>query len=104
MGSSLPEHLGILKKYGPLYLTNAEYERRLKEMIRGYYRYLAESVVQRRGREFWTYHRRALRKLGLASSPLRIAMATVAMATHRLLRPARPSVTAGHEGQGRGGL
>ena len=86
MGSSHPEHLGILKKYGPLYLTDEEYERRLGEMTRSYYRFLGANVPRRHDRKFWAYHRRALRNLGLPGGLLMIAEAAVAAAPVSLLQ------------------
>jgi glycosyltransferase involved in cell wall biosynthesis len=86
LGSARPEHIAILKKYGPVYLAPQEYEERLRQMVRGYYRFLGRSVLQRPGREFWSYHRQFLRRLGLSSSPARIAGATLDAAAGTLLR------------------
>jgi hypothetical protein len=86
LGSARPEHIAILKKYGPVYLAPQEYEERLRQMVREYYRFLGRSVLQRPGREFWSYHRQFLRRLGLSSSPARIAGATLDAAAGTLLR------------------
>ena len=87
LGSSRPEHIAILKKYWRANLAPSEYEKRLREMVRHYYHFLGRSLLRRRGREFWTYHRRFLRRLGLSSSLARILGGTLGAALESLLRP-----------------
>lgn len=58
----------ILRKYGPIYLNRQEYHNRLKWLLTRYYRYLGQSLLQRREKNFWQYHRDSLTRLGL---PLR---------------------------------
>lgn len=96
MGSSLPEHMAILKKYGPVYLSPREYETRFAQMARNYYRFLGTSVFRRPGREFWSYHRPFLRRLGLPASRARIGRASLAAAFGALLLPARALARAVH--------
>lgn len=71
------EQLFILKKYGPVYLSREEYEKRLAGRIGAYYGFLGESVFQRRGREFWDYHREGLRNLGLPLSWVKLTRASI---------------------------
>ncbi len=87
MGSSLPEHLGMLKRYGPAFLSAEEYAARLRAMTRNYYRFLGAAALRRPGREFWKYHRQSLRRLGLPSGPIRIGRASAGAAAGTLLRP-----------------
>ena len=87
LGSSFPEHLLMLQRYGPQYLSTAEYRSRLGVLVRGYYRFLGTSVFRRPGREFWAYHRAFLKRLGLSSSRVRIARAFLAAAGGSLLHP-----------------
>jgi glycosyltransferase involved in cell wall biosynthesis len=64
LNAALPAQLIVLLKYGPIYLEPGEYERRLEETTQRYYRFLAQSLVFRRGdHAFWNYHREALRHL-----------------------------------------
>ncbi len=71
-GSSLNklilEELMLLLDYGPVYLSNEEYEKRLSQRIDKYYRFLADSVFENKGKEFWKFHKNGLRRLNL---PLR---------------------------------
>lgn len=60
----LPGKIYNLKKYGPVYLSNEEYEKRLNEMMRSYYRFLGKSVYQLRGNNFWKYHKDAFKSMG----------------------------------------
>lgn len=57
-------YLNDLIEYGPWYLERTEFERRLKEQLDGYYRFLAVSLIGPKGKEFWDYHRRRLEELG----------------------------------------
>ncbi len=59
----------ILKKYGPVYLSPAEYEEHLQKRLKYYHRYLARSVFQRKGKAVWDYHRAEMEKLGYSIRP-----------------------------------
>jgi glycosyltransferase involved in cell wall biosynthesis len=50
-----------LVKFGSAYLTKEEHEIRLRETLRDYYKFLAQSVLERRNKEFWDYHRKRLK-------------------------------------------
>jgi len=53
-----------LTKYGPLFLSDRDYENLLKRRIEGYHKFLAQSVYELRDREFWKYHKNQLENLG----------------------------------------
>jgi glycosyltransferase involved in cell wall biosynthesis len=65
-------NLDLLLRYGPVYLEKEEYERLLSEKIKHYYRSLGRSVFQNRGKEFWSYHREKLKKMGFPLNSLRL--------------------------------
>lgn len=71
------EKLFILKKYGPVYLSHEEYDKRLAQKMQNYYTFLGQSVFQRRGKEFWDYHREGLEKLGLPLSRVKLIRASI---------------------------
>jgi glycosyltransferase involved in cell wall biosynthesis len=60
----LLEELMLLMEYGPLYLTRTEYDRRFRQRIEIYYRFLAQSVFERRGKRFWKFHIEGLGAIG----------------------------------------
>lgn len=64
-----------LAEYGPFYLTGAEIDRRAREIVGYYYNLLTAGVFQRRGSDFWEFHKRALRECGHPLSYLRLARA-----------------------------
>jgi glycosyltransferase involved in cell wall biosynthesis len=75
-GTWLPDHTAMLVKYGPTYLSEEEFERRLRQMLRRYNRRLVRSTV--RGRPFRNpafvgRHRRMLTEIaeGLDGLPTR---------------------------------
>jgi glycosyltransferase involved in cell wall biosynthesis len=53
-----------LIKYGPVFLDEEEYDRRLNQAMKSYYQFLARSVLRLREKAFWDYHKNGLRKLG----------------------------------------
>ncbi len=50
--------------YGSLYLTRAEADARIKELLNAYYRYLSINALKFKDRAFWDYHTGRLRELG----------------------------------------
>ena len=79
--------LAILQKYGPIYLTPSEYERRHRERLAQYYKYLAQVAVTGRNSEVWAYHRRALARLGHAFSWMALLRAFALHTTRIALSP-----------------
>ena len=66
----------FLLRYGPVYLGEEEYEKRLKQVTENYHRFLARSVFELKGKEFWNYHRNELARLGHPLSIVRLAKAS----------------------------
>jgi glycosyltransferase involved in cell wall biosynthesis len=87
LGTNVVEHLLMVKKYGPIYLQPAEYEACLQRHLREYFQFLAKSAFLRPDRQFWRYHRQALRSLEIPRSSLRLAGAVLAQALQALLAP-----------------
>jgi len=75
------------QKYGPIYLTNAERERRVRDLLESYYRYLSISALKRRKREFWKYHSTRLRELGFPLDRMRLARGVSSKVVDLLLNP-----------------
>jgi glycosyltransferase involved in cell wall biosynthesis len=76
-----------LLEYGSFYLSEEERERKLKEYLKYYYEFLAVSVIELRGKEFWEYHRCRLKELGYPLSASRLLRAGVAKAFREALNP-----------------
>jgi glycosyltransferase involved in cell wall biosynthesis len=57
-------YLNDLTEYGPFYLSKEEFERKLKEDLNDYHRFLGVNMIRFRGKEFWDYHKRRLEELG----------------------------------------
>ena len=66
-----------LVRYGPVFLTEAEYRMRFQREFANYYRFLARSAFEFREREFWNYHQATLKKLGYPLSRIRLAKAVL---------------------------
>jgi glycosyltransferase involved in cell wall biosynthesis len=60
------------QKYGPMYLTNAERQRRVKGLLESYYRYLSISALKLREKGFWEYHSTRLGELGFPLDRMRL--------------------------------
>lgn len=66
-GTDLPWILQSLRTYGPKYCGAEELEKRVSQHLEGYYWYLGRQLYNRRGAEFWKFHRE---KLAAAGYPL----------------------------------
>lgn len=75
LNTYITAQLHLLSNYGPTCLTKEEYERRLDEVTAAYYGFLAGSLLQPRGKDFWRYHRLQLAKLGYPLSISRLLAA-----------------------------
>jgi len=89
MNTYVVGNLTILKTYGPIYLTRAEYEQRLKQRMKRYYEFLGKSVFQLRDKQFWNYHRDALKNLGDPLGSVKLYVAPLLVAIDVLLYPFR---------------
>ena len=69
-------YLEVLVRYGPHYLTAAEFAARRQEVFDAYYRDLGGCILKMKGREYWTFHRSRLRELGCQLEWSSIAKAT----------------------------
>ncbi|MCC6189497.1 MAG: glycosyltransferase family 2 protein [Anaerolineales bacterium] len=67
--------LYFLQRYGPAFLTQAEFRQRWAQALEHYYRFLALSVFDGLDREFWDFHRQQLAALGHPLRPARLARA-----------------------------
>jgi len=80
-------YLNDLIKYGPFYLSNGEFERKLKENLNDYYRFLGVNLVRFRGKEFWDYHKSRLEELGHPVKFFVLLKALVTKVLRDLLNP-----------------
>jgi len=67
------EELMLLIEYGPVYLTGKEYRGRLAQKLDHYYRFLARSAFEAKGKEFWNFHKNGLESLGFQFSWSKVA-------------------------------
>lgn len=72
MNTFVLEDLLILKCFGPVYLSEMEFEKRFKFIFENYYRFLGRSLLFKRQREFWRYHRNGLKRINCSLSILRL--------------------------------
>jgi glycosyltransferase involved in cell wall biosynthesis len=67
----------VLKKYGPVYLSDQEYQSLLAYKLRSYYRFLGKKVFELKDKAFWDYHRQELDRLGHPFSLPQLIKATL---------------------------
>jgi hypothetical protein len=72
-----------------VFLTPEEHARRYRAALRRYRRFLASSLLRRRDRSFWDYHRHTSSTLGLPLSALSLTTALLSLAADHAGRPAR---------------
>lgn len=56
--------LDMLARYGPIYLSEAEYAMQWEKSLNEYYRMLGGQALRGKGVAFWRYHRQELAELG----------------------------------------
>lgn len=61
---TLVSNLDLLLKYGPIFLSRAEFIGHLNQFSKRYYHFMAQNLFQLREQEFWQYHHNALEKIG----------------------------------------
>ncbi len=83
-------NLDLLVRYGPIYLSDNEYQSRLKHEMSEYYRFLANNVFRLRERErFWNYHQKGLEEMGHSLSKVKLMKALSLEALSTILHPRR---------------
>ncbi len=70
-------NFSLLVKYGPIYLTKDEHKTRLKEEWESYYRFLAKKVFELRKKDYWSFQRNELKKLGYPVRTFRLIKAVL---------------------------
>lgn len=72
MNRLLASNLEMFDTYGPRFLSPQELQERRAAMLSRYYRELAWALLDRRERDFWRFHKRALSAAGSAWSTRRL--------------------------------
>lgn len=62
----------FLHKYGPRFLSPNEYQERFQKMLDAYCRFIVRSLVVRKDKELYSYHRNGLSQIGIKLSTLLI--------------------------------
>ncbi len=78
-----------LVRFGPIYLTDEERTLRLRQATKRYYRFLAQSVLELRNKEFWDYHRDRMRQLGTGINYFKLGRYVVYRILDAVLNPKR---------------
>ncbi len=73
LNAYLSSDISDLLEYGDKFLSSDERQRRLRQMMANYYRFLAVSALKLRERQFWAFHKERLAQLGYPMSPIRLA-------------------------------
>ena len=83
----LPGQLRILARYGPVYLTQAEYVQRLKTIYARYHQFLGRNILRLRNPKFRAVHLGALRSAGQRLSFFLLTKAVIAELARPFLSP-----------------
>jgi hypothetical protein len=79
----------VLDRYGPHYLSEAEYSRRRKELMDPYLRGIGWMALTQNDDAFWRFHRKALEDFGYKNVSLTIATAAANTVGGRLWEAVR---------------
>ena len=85
--SMLAARVYALAKYGHVYLTDEEFQRRYHDRLAEYYARLAAAAVELRGRRFWEFHRTMLIQIGAPLDRSRLTRAIALHVARRLTSP-----------------
>lgn len=72
MRTYLLANLDMMLRYGRIFLDNGEYEKALKHRLGIYYKFLGNSLLERRNKKFWRYQKQEFRKLGFRLNWMKI--------------------------------
>jgi glycosyltransferase involved in cell wall biosynthesis len=89
LNSYLPSALGCLVRHGAFYLSEDEFDLRVKRHLHNYYAFLAKSLFKRKGRDFWRFHRIKMKEFGYPLRAGRLAWAVVSLVLDKILNPKR---------------
>jgi glycosyltransferase involved in cell wall biosynthesis len=87
LNTYLPAAIQDCVTYGRSFLTPAEYESRVSDLLRVYYRFLSNNVLKRREKAFWRYHETRLRDLGFPLHRLRLLKGVCMRVVDLMLNP-----------------
>ena len=73
--------------YGNSFLTAAELEARIKDLLSEYYRYLSVNALKCREKMFWEHHAKRLQELGFPLSRLRLTTGILVQLIDLVLNP-----------------
>jgi glycosyltransferase involved in cell wall biosynthesis len=81
-------YLNDVIQYGPNYLNADELKAKIKEVLDGYYRYLAvDYFIGFRDAAFWNYHKGRLKELGYPLSRVALFKAGISALMHEIMNP-----------------
>jgi len=83
----LSSNISDLLQYSGPFLSTEERERRLNELMKQYYEFLAVSALKSREQSFWSYHKKRLSELGFPFSQARLAKAIATTLFGLMLNP-----------------
>jgi glycosyltransferase involved in cell wall biosynthesis len=87
MNAYVLSRLSDLLTYGEIYLSADQREQRLMEIWNEYYVFLALSAFERRGADFWAFHKRRLSEMGYQLDRLRLGKIISKMLIRLALNP-----------------
>ena len=87
MHRHISAYLSDLISYGAKYLNEDELSYEIHNLVRDYYRILAASLIESRGKDFWDYHKGRLKELGYPLTRWALFKAFMAVSLKELLNP-----------------
>jgi len=79
--------LRTLTTFGRSFLNADEFETLLRQHLASYYRFLGKSLLRRRGKNFWAYHRKQLSDSHVGYSRFRVFLGLITVVLRAALNP-----------------
>jgi glycosyltransferase involved in cell wall biosynthesis len=80
-------YIDVVKRHGPLYLSEGELAQRLEELFAQYYRMLGSCLLKMKGQEFWEFQKSKLKNIGYALDWRRVLIEATREFATELMRP-----------------
>ena len=72
---------------GSFYLSEEEFESRMKAHMHNYHSFLAKALLKRKGADVWRFHRNKMKEFGHPLSVPALAWAVIALVLDKVLNP-----------------
>jgi glycosyltransferase involved in cell wall biosynthesis len=79
------EMILLMKDYGPIYFSKQEHEERLEQALDLYYKFLSNSFLKRKNKEFLQFHKKGFKKLNIRPDRYKLIAGVLEAFSHKVI-------------------